>query len=98
MGVFLDELRTTRGGNAWLDSYANDLTRRLADLVGLEPVARHVVEMMVFALQASLLLRHAPHAVADAFCAGRLGGGGRAFGTLPPGVDADAIIDRALAL
>jgi putative acyl-CoA dehydrogenase len=35
--------------------------------------------------------------VADAFCAGRLGGDrGRAYGTLPAGVDAQAIIERAL--
>jgi putative acyl-CoA dehydrogenase len=34
--------------------------------------------------------------VADAFCAGRLGDGGRAYGTLPPGVDAEAIAERAL--
>jgi putative acyl-CoA dehydrogenase len=34
--------------------------------------------------------------VADAFCAGRLGEGGRAFGTLPPAVDAAAVLERAL--
>jgi putative acyl-CoA dehydrogenase len=46
-------------------------------------------------LQASLLVRHAPAAVADAFCASRVGGdGGRAFGTLPPGVDLNAIVER----
>ena len=50
------------------------------------------------ALQASLLVRHAPHEVADAFCASRLGGSGRAFGTLPGGVRAEAIVERALAL
>ncbi len=47
-------------------------------------------------LQASLLVRHSPSAVADAFCASRLGGqGGRVYGTLPPGVDAKAVIERA---
>ena len=47
-------------------------------------------------LQASLLVRHAPPAVADAFCATRLAGDwGHAFGTLPSGLDAGAIIDRA---
>lgn len=47
-------------------------------------------------MQASLLVRHAPAAVADAFCASRLGGDwGRAFGTLPGGVDAAALLDRA---
>jgi putative acyl-CoA dehydrogenase len=36
--------------------------------------------------------------VADAFCAGRLGDArGRAFGTLPQGVDGDSIVDRALS-
>lgn len=59
--------------------------------------ARRLVEELAVALQASLLVRHAPPAVADAFCAARLAGeGGRAFGTLPAGVDAAAIIQRAL--
>jgi putative acyl-CoA dehydrogenase len=59
--------------------------------------ARRVVEDLAVALQASLLVRHSPPAVADAFCAARLGGeGGRVFGTLPAGVDAKAIIERAL--
>ena len=49
------------------------------------------------ACRPSLLVRHAPAAVADAFCAARLGGGGgRVYGTLPAGVDARAIVDRAL--
>jgi hypothetical protein len=34
--------------------------------------------------------------VADAFCA-RLEDGGRAFGTLPKGIDAEPILERALA-
>jgi len=60
-------------------------------------LARRIVEDLAVALQGSLLLRHAPPAVADAFCAGRLGDGlGRAYGTLPAGVDARAIVDRAL--
>ena len=68
----------------------------LADLTDLELRARRVVERAALALQGSLLVRHAPDAVADAFCATRLAGdGGRAFGTLPPGTDLDAIIERA---
>jgi len=47
-------------------------------------------------LQASLLVRHAPSYVSDAFCASRLGGDwGIAFGTLPRGLDLRAIVDRA---
>ena len=43
-------------------------------------------------LQAALLIKHSPPAVADAFCASRLGGeGGGAFGTLPRGLDLRAI-------
>ena len=61
-------------------------------------MARRTVERLGLALQGSLLVRAAPAAVADAFCASRLGGdGGRAFGTLPPGVDGRAIVERALA-
>jgi putative acyl-CoA dehydrogenase len=55
------------------------------------------VENLALALQGSLLVRHAPPAVADPFCATRLAGeGGRVYGTLPTGVDAEAIIERAL--
>jgi putative acyl-CoA dehydrogenase len=60
-------------------------------------VARRAVEELAIAFQASLLVRHAPPAVADAFCAGRLGGGGRVYGTLPAGVDTAAIVERSLA-
>ena len=62
-----------------------------------EGEARRVVEELALALQASLLVRNAPPEVADAFCAGRLGEGGRVFGTLPPSVNAPAIVERALA-
>ena len=51
---------------------------------------------MALAFQGSLLVRYGSPAVADAFCAGRLGGDrGAAFGTLPAGVDTGEIIDRA---
>jgi putative acyl-CoA dehydrogenase len=98
--AFLDECEQASGADARLDAH---LARVKEDLGGLSEggdpqwLGRRVVEDLGLALQASLLVRHAPPAVADAFCAGRLGGGGRAFGTLPPGVDADAILDRALA-
>jgi CRP-like cAMP-binding protein len=53
-------------------------------------------ERLALALQAGLLLRHAPPPIAEAFCASRLGGEwGFAFGTLPPEVDGDAILIRA---
>ena len=52
---------------------------------------------MALVLQGSLLVRHAPPAVADAFCATRLAGDwGHAFGTLPRGLDTGALIRRGL--
>jgi len=60
-----------------------------------EAAARRLVEAMALCLQGSLLVRHAPPEVADAFCATRLGGdGGLAYGTLPRGLDPDAIVER----
>jgi putative acyl-CoA dehydrogenase len=55
-----------------------------------EAGARVAVERLALALQASLLVRHAPPAVADAFRARA----GSAYGTLPPGVDTAAIVER----
>jgi putative acyl-CoA dehydrogenase len=53
------------------------------------------VELAALCLQGSLLVRHAPPPVADAFCATRLGdAGGRAYGTLPPGADCAAVVER----
>ena len=71
----------------------------VAEALGREPEfeARRIVGDLALALEASLLVRHAPPAVADAFCAGRLGDGGNVFGTLPPGVDAGAIVKRSLS-
>ena len=50
---------------------------------------------LVQALQAALLVKHAPAAVADAFCASRLDDDGRAFGMLPRGLDLRAVAERA---
>jgi putative acyl-CoA dehydrogenase len=94
--AFLAECELARGGNALLDAHLN----RLRELAPSDPEfeARRVVGDLALALQASLLVRHAPPEVADAFCAGRLdGAGGRVFGTLPSGVPAPALVERALA-
>jgi putative acyl-CoA dehydrogenase len=67
----------------------------LGDLDAIESRARRLVERMAVVFQGSLLVRHAPAVVADAFCASRLAGSGLAFGTLPAGVDTGAIVRRA---
>jgi len=59
--------------------------------------ARDIVDRMALALQAALLVQHAPTAVSDAFCVSRLASRGHHnYGTLPRGVDAQAIMRRAL--
>ena len=66
------------------------------DVCSDEPNKARAVERMAVALQASLLLRHAPQAVADIFAATRLERvGGLAYGALPPGAPIDAVIERA---
>jgi putative acyl-CoA dehydrogenase len=61
--------------------------------------ARRLAERVVLAVQAGLLLRHAPSFVADAFVASRLAQDvGGAYGRLPPGVDCAAILGRALVM
>jgi len=53
---------------------------------------RRVAERLALALQASLLVRFSPPAMAHAFCKSRLEGNwGHAFGTLPSGLDLDSI-------
>ena len=76
------------GADERLDLAAAELREELRDLDAIEARARRIVEWMALVLQGSLLVRFGDEAVADAFCASRLGGdAGRAFGTLPPGVD-----------
>jgi putative acyl-CoA dehydrogenase len=91
----LREIRRAKGGNALLDQHTARLEKALSNPDQIEFRARRLVEGLALALQASLLVQHAPAAVSDAFCAGRLGEGGLAFGTLPAGTDFGAILGRA---
>ena len=93
--AFYAELDEAAGADPRLDAYVATLRQELSSFDDAELRARSLVERMAKALQASLLVRHAPPAVADAFCASRLAGdGGLAFGTLPAGCDFDAILER----
>jgi putative acyl-CoA dehydrogenase len=90
--AFVAECRLA--GDARLDAWLAELEPELADPD--EAGARRLVERMALAFQTSLLVRHGDPAAADAFCAARLAGdAGLAYGTLPPGVDAVSIVDRA---
>ena len=93
--AFNAEVAEAGGADARLDEAALRLRDELADLEAVESGARRVVERMALVLQGSLLVRFGDEAVADAFCASRLGGDwGGAFGTLPAGTDFARIIDR----
>ncbi len=95
LAAYLDELGSAAGGDRRLDAFVGSLEAEFADPEGLEMRARRVVERMALALQGSLLVRHAPSYVADAFCASRLAGdAGLQYGTLPAGVDCEAIVAR----
>ena len=94
--AFFTEVALAKGAHTALDRYIAALATDLQDVRDLEYRARDVVDRMALALQASLLVRHAPAFVSDAFCHSRLGQlGHHNYGTLPRGVDAAAIIARA---
>ncbi|MFF9184111.1 acyl-CoA dehydrogenase family protein [Streptomyces misionensis] len=92
----LTEIGQAHGADHRLDRAVKDLFTELADLEGVEGRARRLVERLALVLQGSLLVRHAPPEVADAFCASRLGGDhGGTFGTLPGGLDLAPVVERA---
>ncbi|MDL4774764.1 MULTISPECIES: acyl-CoA dehydrogenase family protein [Thermomonosporaceae] len=94
--AFFDEVDLSQGADPRLDAAVKEAKDSLVDAATIEFRARRVAERLALTLQASLLVRHGHPAVADAFCATRLGGDwGAAFGTLPPGLDLAPIIDRA---
>ncbi len=98
VAAFLDELRLASGADQRFDASLHSLEKELSDLDHIETRARRITELMAVLLEASLLVREGDAAASDAFCASRLGGDwGRAFGTLPPAVVTEAILERALA-
>ena len=91
------ELAGALGCDDRYDAYVREIEGSLKDTATLEVRARQVVERIGVALQASVLLRNAPTAVAEAFAATRLVAHGyRSYGVLPAGTDFRAIIERAL--
>jgi putative acyl-CoA dehydrogenase len=92
--ALLEELRAARNADQRLDAHL-DATEALLAGAG-ESDARRLTEALALGLQGALLVRHAPKAVADAFCASRLAGDwGRTLGTLPRAADFGALVARA---
>ncbi len=106
--ALLAELALAAGGDRRLDDTVAGLRGLLARLeeattVEAQHGARRLAGLIAVALQAALLVRHAPGPVADAFCASRLGPGGPGgpgapFGVLPDGLDLAGILQRARVL
>jgi putative acyl-CoA dehydrogenase len=94
------ELAPARGTSAPFDRFVDALFARFNDAAdggGDEIGARRLAQDVALAVQASLLRRHAPDFVFDAFCRSRLvAGGPQVFGTLPSGLAFEPIIQRAM--
>jgi putative acyl-CoA dehydrogenase len=96
VAAFVDELQAAHGENPALDAAIDAIKNRLVQPPG-EHEARHLVEQMAVALQASILVRQGPAAVADAFCATRLADRpGFAYGGSGIAIDTAALLDRAM--
>ncbi|QHC24399.1 acyl-CoA dehydrogenase family protein [Streptomyces sp. GS7] len=99
LDAYFAEVDVAAGADRRLDAAAAGLRTMvggLADPERAQLMARSLAERMALVLQGALLVRHSHPAVADAFCASRLGGEwGHAFGTLPAGVDLAAVLGRA---
>ncbi|HXU54643.1 MAG TPA: acyl-CoA dehydrogenase family protein, partial [Casimicrobiaceae bacterium] len=95
VAALLAELALARGGNARLDRQIARLNATLTAGTLDEAGARRLASDIALAIGAALLVRNAPPAVADAFCASRLGASyAGALGTLPAGIDCAAVLDQ----
>ncbi|AZQ74518.1 DNA alkylation response protein [Streptomyces luteoverticillatus] len=99
LDAYFTEVEAASGADSRLDAAVARLRALLGELSDphrAQLLARRVAEQFTLVLQGSLLVRHSTPAVADAFCASRLGGEwGHAFGTLPTGTDLGQILERA---
>ncbi|HEY7147719.1 MAG TPA: acyl-CoA dehydrogenase family protein [Streptosporangiaceae bacterium] len=110
--ALLAEADLARGAGPRLDQAVTALRAALSEAAaaagsqpdgGAQPLARRLAATISVVLSAALLARHAPAAVADAFCASRLGppaqdglaGPAAPFGMLPGGLSLSPVIERA---
>jgi putative acyl-CoA dehydrogenase len=88
-------LAQARGKDARYDRFVDELLTDLGDPTDAESRGRRVTQKIALAIQAAVLLAHGPATSAEAFVASRLSvAAPAAFGTLPPGVDPGAMIER----
>ncbi|NEC07801.1 acyl-CoA dehydrogenase family protein [Streptomyces sp. SID7909] len=95
LDAFRAEVEAASGADRRLDAAWQELRGELVLTEDAPLRARRLIERSALVLQGSLLIRHAPTAVADAFCASRLAGDrGLAFGTLAPDTDFAGLLER----
>jgi putative acyl-CoA dehydrogenase len=96
--AYFREVGEARGESRALDAHVAALKDDLRDTNDFEAHARDLCDRLALGLQASVVARNSPGAVADAFCRSRLESrGAHHYGALPRGVDAAAIVRRAAA-
>jgi putative acyl-CoA dehydrogenase len=99
--AFDAEVAMASGVSAIFDSHLDSTRALVKSVAASEPDAasrdaRRLVAALALSLQASLLLRHAPAAVSDAFVTSRLGPvRGHLYGELPETANLAAILERA---
>jgi putative acyl-CoA dehydrogenase len=107
----LAEIDLAASGDPRVSAAADGLRAQLKDAIAAgsaaQPQARRLAGQITVTLQAALLARFAPAAVAAAFCSSRLATGrsgpaaaglagpAAPFGSLPDGLDLPAILDRS---
>jgi putative acyl-CoA dehydrogenase len=89
------ECAPARGRHAAFDRLLAAVLHRI-DGVAAEAEGRGLARDVALLLQASLLGRHSPEAVFDAFCDARLAQASDVYGLLPAGHDLTALINRAM--
>lgn len=97
LDAFRAELSDAKGADRRYDRYVDSLDDLFANRDGIEARGRNLAGQLALALAGSLMLRHAPPALADAFCATRLAGGAapQAYGEMPRGLAVSEIIGYA---
>jgi putative acyl-CoA dehydrogenase len=92
--ALLAELDPVAGADPGLDRALSLLRAELSDPVPAR--ARRLAALIALCLQGSLLLRHSPAVVAEAFLGSRFGGDitGWTLGVLPAGTDTRVLVER----
>jgi len=94
--AFIAELEKASGADANLDAAIDTVTDMINNAGDAQTDARRLVEAMAIALEGSLLARHSPPEISDAFIATRVAGDhGATFGTMPSSLAIARLVDRA---